>query len=418
MGRSVFAVLILATARFKGDISFGEGEHMLYALAPPPYATGFWGRRAAEELPVRFLPALADAEAMTFEERLHQGVRLGLGSGIDMVFGLPSVLVAIGEQIGDSRVNARALLGLARDPRALLRSLQATVKSRVAGRRVLPRDLWKLRGIATTGADASIYRQRIQELWGTSPLDVYGNTEGMVIAHQAWDRRDMTFVPYFNFLEFLPEEEWAISPNGHMPRTLLLDEVEPGKNYELVVTNFHGGAFVRYRLGDSVTITSLGNERLGIRLPQMAFYSRCDGIIDLGGFARLTEKTIAESINRTGIAYKGWTARREVDGSPMLHVYIEPREPGVRAPQVWAALHQQLKKLHEPYAEMETLLRLRPLKVTVLPRGAFGSYLAAQQARGAELAHLKPPHLNPSDETLRVLLGPSPAESPEKVAIG
>ena len=51
MGTAVFSILILATARFKGDISFTENEKMLYALAPPPYATGCWGCRAAGSCP-------------------------------------------------------------------------------------------------------------------------------------------------------------------------------------------------------------------------------------------------------------------------------------------------------------------------------------------------------------------------------
>ena len=189
MGTVVVSILILATARFKGDISFGEGENMLYALAPPPYATGCWGRRAAEELPIRFLPPLDDAENMTFEERLAQALRMGLDSGIELVFGLPSVLVAIGEQIGENRLGASELFGLARKPRAALRAALAMIKARLARRPLLPRDLWRLRGVATAGTDASLYRQRIQRLWGRTPLDVYGSTEGLVMALQAGTTR-------------------------------------------------------------------------------------------------------------------------------------------------------------------------------------------------------------------------------------
>lgn len=417
MGTVVVSILILATARFKGDISFGEGENMLYALAPPPYATGCWGRRAAEELPIRFLPPLDDAENMTFEERLAQALRMGLDSGIELAFGLPSVLVAIGEQIGENRLGASELFGLARKPRAALRAALAMIKARLARRPLLPRDLWRLRGVATAGTDASLYRQRIQRLWGRTPLDVYGSTEGLVMALQAWDYQDMTFVPYFNFLEFLPEGEGAERVNGHGAKTLLLHELEVGKNYEVVITNFHGGPFVRYRIGDMVTVTSLENERLGIRLPQVRFYSRCDGILDLGGFARLTEKTIGEAVNRTGIPYAEWTARKEVHGSSLLHLYIELKENGLEPDQVRSAIHHELKQLDQPYAEMETLLRVRPLELTVLPTGTFAKYIAAQRENGADLAHIKPPHVNPSDEVLRALLEGLPAEAREDPAL-
>ena len=420
MGTAVFSILILATARFKGDISFTENEKMLYALAPPPYATGCWGRRAAEELPVDFLPPLDLAEDMEFEERLIEGLRGGLDSGIDLVFGLPSVLVAIGEQIADRKISARDLLRLARKPRALARTVRARVRSLMAGRPVRPRDLWSLRGVATAGTDASLYSERIEQLWGQKPLDVYGSTEGLILAMQTWDHGDMTFLPYFNFLEFLPEDWSPRSTNGHGPGALLLDELEVGKNYEVVITNFHGGAFVRYRLGDMVTVTSAGNEKLGIRLPQIEFYSRADGIVDLGGFARLTEKTIGEAINGTGIPYEEWTARKEFDESPALHLYIEARGSAVKTERMRAAVHQELKLLHEPYASMETMLRVNPLRVTMLPQGAFKSYIAAQRASGADLAHIKPPHLNPSDEVLASLLNghtPDPVREPDLTTV-
>jgi len=42
-----------------------------------------------------------------------------------------------------------------------------------------------------------------------------------------------------------------------------MDELQPG-NYELVVTSFHGGPFIRYRLGHLIKITSLRNEQLDI----------------------------------------------------------------------------------------------------------------------------------------------------------
>jgi len=39
----------------------------------------------------------------------------------------------------------------------------------------------------------------------------------------------------------------------------------------------------------------------------------------------------------------------------------------------------------------------------LLPQGAFSSYMAQWQAEGADLGHLKPPHINPSDEMLSLL---------------
>ena len=272
---------------------------------------------------------------------------------------------------------------------------------------MLPKDLWPLKGIAVVGTDASIYKNKIKEMWGRYPLDLYGSTEGVIMAMQTWDYQDMTFIPFINFLEFIPEEEsvrLSLNP-GYWPRTLLLDEVEAGENYEIVITNFRGGPFVRYRVGDMIRITSLRNESLGIDTPQMRFESRVDGLIDLAGFTRLTEKTIWQAIENSGLAYEEWTARKEARDKPVLHLYLELKQNGDKgAKEVAAAIHHQLRELDSSYADLESMVGLQPLEVTLLPDGAFQEYALRQRAAGADLAHLKPPHVNPSDGVVDALL--------------
>ena len=410
-----FAVLILATCKRRYDISFGEGESILYALAPPPFATGCWGRAIADELPVSFQPPLAEAEEMSFEERLAQGMRRGLTEGIDLVFGMPSVLVALGEGVAQQGHDRTSLLHLLKQPRALLRVIKAIVKSRIARRPIRPKDLWSLRGVATAGTDASLYKSRIKELWGKEPLDVYGSTEAMMIATQTWDRQGMTFVPNFNFLEFIPESERAkeILVPGYEPATMLLDEVKQGQTYEIVVTNLLGGAFVRYRLGDIVTITGRRNDKLDIDIPQMAFYSRTGSLIDLAGFTRLTESTIRLAIEAAGLPVHDWVARKEVhDREATLHLYIEPlTEHCSSEHDIAEAVHQQLKRLDAPYSDVEDMLKRRPITVTVIPRGSFSNYSARQREAGAEVARLNPPHMNPSDVAMAALLQPLPEKT-------
>ena len=112
----------------------------------------------------------------------------------------------------------------------------------------------------------------------------------------------MTFIPNLNFLEFIPEDEqlkWQMD-RSYQPKTLLLDEVKAGENYEIVITNFHGGALMRYRIGDMVRITSLRNEKLGIEIPQMAFERRVDDFLDFY-VVNFTERSIWQAIESTGV---------------------------------------------------------------------------------------------------------------------
>jgi hypothetical protein len=401
----LFACLAFSCCRGKGEIAYKWKDKFLYALAPPPYTTGALIHHAPHEV-FNFLPPIKAAENMSFEERIELGFKLALSEGLDLFFAMSVVLVAIAERFSHRKgsISLRSLIGR---PKVLARLLKGLVKSKLARREILPRDIWNLKGLVSTGSDGAVFREKVKKMWGRYPLDVYAGTEGLIMATQTWDYGGMTFVPHINFFEFIPEEESLRSKANpeYQPRTVLLNEVKAGENYEVVITNFHGMPFTRYRLGDMVRIISLRNEQLGIDIPQMTFHSRVDDIIDIAGFTRLTEKVIWQAIENTGIPYEEWTVRKELRDKPVLQLYLELRGNGTRTPdEVAAAVHEELTKLDSPYADLEAFIGLRPLEVTLLPQNAFRGYMLRQQAAGADLAHLKPPHINPSDSMIECLV--------------
>ncbi len=400
----IFALLFFSGCTQRNEIVFKERDKVLYGMAPPPYATGTMARAFPYEL-FDFLPPVEEAEKMSFEERIQRGFELALSEGLDAYLALSSVAVAIGDRFRQksNNTNIKALL---KRPKAIPRLARGLIKSKLAHRPLLPKDLWSLRGLITFGIDSSIYREKIKEMWGREPLEFHGCTEAVLIAMQTWDHQGMTFIPHLNLFEFIPEEESIKSREdpAYQPSTLLLDEVKPG-NYELVITSFHGGPFVRYRLGHLIKITALRNEQLNIDIPQMVFLSRVDDQIDIAGFTRLSEKIIWQAIENTELAYEGWTACKEVKDKPALHLYVELKENGyVTAGQVAASVHEELKKLDTSYADLESFTGLRPLEVTLLPQNAFRLYKQRQQASGADLAQLKPPHINPTDAIIDFLV--------------
>jgi hypothetical protein len=407
----LYGIGMISCARGWGDTSrIPRKIKLLYSVAPRPYISGTFADVLRIQTPLDYLPPLEQAENLTFEERIRLGFQQAMSQGLDYFFGLSLVLVSVGEKFRQSSkgVNLRPFIT---HPKALWRLGKGLLKSRLAGRQLLPRDIWTLKGIIGSGVDSLVYKDKIKELWGRNPLDLYSCTEGGVIATQTWDYDGMTFIPNLNFLEFIPEEEQLKlqMDRSYQPRILLLDEVTVGENYEIIITNFHGGAMVRYRIGDMVKITSSRNEKLGINLPQMAFERRVDGLIDFN-VVRLTEKVIWQALEKSGVGYVDWIAYKK-PGQQVLNLFIEPQNGyRINEEDLAETICNYITNLNNHESKASTIQKDTmdmvgfSVKVELLEKGTFSTYTAQMQAQGADLAHLKPPHINPSTDVLSQLL--------------
>jgi phenylacetate-coenzyme A ligase PaaK-like adenylate-forming protein len=399
------ASIILACANKKGEINFGNGLRILINLPPAPYMTGLLADIIVPRLGARVIPPpdkYADAD---FETKIMAGFAIAMREGVDVLSSMSSVLIKMGERFVDSsgniQLNRRML-----HPQVLWRFLVAWLRSKREGRGILPKDLWPLKGLSCYGMDTSIYKEELKYYWGKSPFESYGSTETGLIATDAWNKKYMTFVPFFCFFEFIPEDEWLKSreDDDYRPYTLLLSEVEANKKYEIVVSNFHGMPFMRYRLGDLIRIVALEDEETGIKLPQMVFESRADDIIDIAGFARIDEKAVWQALVNTGVKYEEWSARKEYEnGKPILQLYIELKED-MPLNELTGKVHRELARVNTDYRDMESMLGIFPLHISLLPGGTFQNYLKKKKKEGASLAHLKPPHMNALDTVIQSLI--------------
>jgi hypothetical protein len=173
-----------------------------------------------------------------------------------------------------------------------------------------------------------------------------------------------------------------------------------------VLTNLHGGALVRYRIGDLFEVIALGDEELGSPLPQLRFYSRADDMIDLGNLVRLTEKDVWKAIEATGVKYQDWVARKEFNSEDVsLHIYIEPKPSEIVTVEEYRGnLALELSKLTPEFDSLKEILGRNPVRISLLKPGTFDSYMKQRQKEGADLAHIKPTHMQPSDQVMKRLL--------------
>lgn len=400
------AVGILAGASERGQVNVETGQRVLVNLAPRPYASGSLMHHLADYFPYRPVPSLADAENLDFRERTKAAFKQGLDEGIDYIFSASTVLVKIGNSFRDHG-KGLSIWGALKHPRAFRRLAQAWVRSKAAGRPMMPRDLWNVKGLVTFGVDSTIYEQEIHRLWGKVPYQVYGTTEMMIGAVQSWNKRWMTFLPDVAFWEFIPQAEYERSRRdpAYQPTTVLMDELRVGEQYELVYSHFHGMPLLRYRIGDVVKVMALEDKETGVRLPQVVYQARASDIIDLAGLTQIDERTLWTAIAETGVHYEEWTARKEYDnGAGQLRLYVELLN-GDSPQQLEEGLEQQLRRLDADYRDLEGWLgQQRTVAVTALSPGTFGRYLDEQLRDRVPLAQVKPSHINPSPAAVTRLL--------------
>ena len=412
---------ILSSARYKGDVRLRPGDPVGSNLPPRPYLSGISLWASSEFFDYHFIPPLDITEKMDFHERTEYLFRRALIEGLAFLGAMTIVLVRMGEMFEQGQRQGGFRWEMLH-PKALWRVAQAVLRARRDGRRyILPKDLWQLKGLQCGGTDTFIYREQIIHYWGVVPHDVYACTEVGIMAMEAWDHTALTFLPETAFYEFIPYEDWVAErlQSTRPTRTLLMDEVQEGHKYEVVVTNFYGGALLRYRLHDLVEVVAMENADLGIRLPQFRFVGRSGSFIDLSGFAGLIdEKLLLQALAEVGIPYTDWCIRKEFESSQtLLHLYIEfPAHVSVDVTAFCNDLDETLKRMNPEYAHVEEMLGYRPLKVTLVTPGSFARFTQERLRAGADLAHLKPARIQPSDEALMFLLEKSAEMQSEREA--
>ena len=410
--RSYMGGFILASCSSKGKVNIGPGLRLLTIVAPPPYVSGSVVRSVAERFSLHVVPPLEEAETTDFKERIAKGFQLALKDGVDVIGALASILVKMGERFSEQTKSTTFSASMLH-PKVVFHLLRAWLRSKREKRSILPKDLWGAKGILVGGVDTSIYKSDVAHYWGSLPYEFYAGTEGILYAMQAWNKKGMVFLPDTMFFEFLPyEDELKHQDNDdYQPTTLLLDEIEEGKLYNIVITHFYGMPLLRYRLNDIIKVIAMNDRETGVNLPQIIFQRRVDEVINLAALAHLDEKTIWQAIANTGIKYAEWSAGKEYDqNQSFLRLYLELKEEREPA-EIAIMIDEQLKVVDTDYKDIDAYLNLQPVRVTLLSSGTFQRYTEEKAKEGADIAHLKPPHVNAPEAVIQRLLQLSEADT-------
>lgn len=382
---NILAAMILSTSEEKEKFKVRSGDRVLYGLAPLPYATGLFPLLIDAEMELKFMPSLKEAKGLSFSQQNKKGFSAAMKCGIDQFFGMSSVVYTITQNFerftSSGSVSLKHLVGIR--PGMLYRILKAKYLSKRDERSILPKDLFSLNGFVCVGTDTSLFKDELEHAWGRRPLEIHGGTETSCMATESWGRNGLIFFPDNAFYEFIPYDEMMKNEAdpSYVPKTYLMNEVTANEDYEIVLTLFKGGAFMRYRPGDMYRCLRTANERDGIMLPQFEYIDRVPSVIDIAGFTRITERSIRYVLKMSRLAVGDWFAMKEYDGDKrsFMHFYVETAPDMPES----AFLNEEIIKEHfsayfrnydHDYHDLKRLLGMEPLKVTILPAGTLAAF--------------------------------------------
>ena len=219
--------------------------------------------------------------------------------------------------------------------------------------RTIVRRIWpKLTSINSIWAgNFSSYARKLQEFTGRNiPYYTmsYVSSEGMFGAARHPHDQCYVMIPESCFYEFIPVND-KNEDEEENPKTILLDELQEGKDYELVITNQSG--FYRYRMGDVIRVIGFYNES-----PMITFKYRKKNIVSIAG-EKFTEDHLLSAVRsferRTGINIIDFCMYPDRDAEPGRYVVLlEPEEivPADRMDECRAVMAEELARASTSYA--------------------------------------------------------------------
>ena len=384
---NIIGAMLLSTSHGRNTFSVRPGMRVLYSLAPMPYATGMFPDLIHPEINLRFMPSVREARKMSFSQQMKNGYKLAIKKDMNLFFGMSSVLYGATRSLdmltqnSGGHIRLKDLLSFR--PKMLYRLLTAKYREKRDGTPIRPKDLFHLQGFVCVGTDTALYRDELEEAWGIRPLEIAGGTEPTCMGTETWSKNGLVLFPDACFYEFIPETELRreMADPNYVPNTYLMNELVAGQNYELVITVLHGGAFLRYRVGDVYRCLRLRNASDRLDLPQFEYVDRIPSVIDIAGFTRITQREIEKVIRLSRLPIAHWFAVKEYgeQNRSFLNLYVELDMEDADANTIGCQLLRDHLALYfhsydGDYSDLKRLLNTDPLKITVIKSGSMERY--------------------------------------------
>ncbi len=245
-------------------------------------------------------------------------------------------------------------------------------------------EIWpNLRVYVHGGVSFDPYRKGFEKLLGRPIyyIETYLASEGF-IAYQAFPRRRSMKLVLNNgiFYEFVPFEEKNFNANGEVradAETLLIDEVEEGKEYALILSSCAGAW--RYLIGDVIRFTSIEESEIIITGRTKHFLSLCGEHLSVDNMNKAVELVS----NEMNISVKEFTVAGIPFGTLFAHHWYIATDDKVDKKLLKERLDFYLKELNDDYA-VERSAALKEILVDAYPTQVFYDWMALRGKAGGQ----------------------------------
>lgn len=212
--------------------------------------------------------------------------------------------------------------------------------------------------------------------------EMYASSEALIATTLRPEDKDYMLLPDSGFFEFIPED-------GECKRPLLMNELEVGKRYEIIVTNEAG--LYRYRLKDVIKVTGFRG-----KAPTIRFAYRKEQVINIAG-VHMTMEHASETIklleDRIGVRISDYSLYADNDNVPariLLFMETEKELPDDVKQQLPKMFDDILSEVNVDYAHLHGECGdIAQTVVYVLKKGAYQQLRDQKIQKGIAVNQIK-----------------------------
>ncbi len=242
------------------------------------------------------------------------------------------------------------------------------------------------------GSNLKVYVEKLRRSIGEDvPIHNmgYAAAEGFFAMPTELNVHDGVLIPYGIFFEFIPVNDDIEEDENETPKTLLLNEVEVGKKYELVVTNSSG--LYRYRMEDIVQVTRMHNET-----PVIEFLYRKNLSMNVANEKTTTamvDHSAKRTFERANAEFVGYSFYPDFSSNPpryCLFTEIKGDVSEEKRQEMIDILDEELKEVNEKYYKYRRWGMLNRPEILILKPNTYWDYRENLRAQGVVLNQIKP----------------------------